>query len=79
MDMELFEGYLRYREFSPPIGALFSAFMKAFGDGADKQPNINYGRGADKPQSEEEQLAELVSIFGEIGGTVKRGGENNGT
>jgi hypothetical protein len=69
MDMQLFNGHMRYREFSPPVGALLKGILEGLANGGE-------GKVASSDKSEEEQLAELKSLFGGIGGKVEmQGGE----
>lgn len=69
---------MRYREFSPPVGALLKTVLTALADSKDGAPAK--GSASKEPQTEEEQLAELVAMFGSAGGKVEKvhgeGGEN---
>lgn len=70
MDLPLFDGFLRYRDFNPPAGALIKGVLEAFGDGRGTA-GISYSGGStSSSKSERESLSELVAIFGGMGGNV---------
>lgn len=71
MDIQRFEGCMRYRDFSPPIGALFKAFCGSL-DGDGGKVKMSYGKTSSVgvERSKENDIGEFMSAFGGFGGTV---------
>lgn len=78
MDLQRFEGHLRYRNFNPPIGALFKAFMGSL-DASGQGAELRYtGKLYKEPANND--LQTFAAAFGEFGGRIvtKTGGEKDG-
>lgn len=70
MDIPLFEGCLRYRDFSPPIGALFKAFCDAM-EGGGGGMKMGYNKSTSQRQTTpENSLSDFAEAFGGFGGMV---------
>lgn len=78
MDLQRFEGHLRYRSFNPPIGALFKAFMGSL-DESGQGAELRY-TGKSSKELASNDLQAFAAVFGEFGGKIstKTGGEKDG-